>query len=239
MAEPAATTPDPSGIDRTSTGAIASQTQTTTPEATTAQTSTTIEPSDQTEPKSLINRDSGTSLANQKPQEVTGAPEAYTDYKVPEGYILDPNDAKEANTLFKELNLNQDQAQKLIDMYIAKTNNAQQAPYDTWRTMQEDWVKEVKKDPFLGPRLNQVTSTISKAIDQIARTNPNLAEGFRQAMDFTGAGNNPHFIRMFYEMAQHMTEGGHVSGNGPSAASQRRQGTMPTAAQAMYPNLPG
>jgi hypothetical protein len=105
-----------------------------------------------------------------------------------------------------------------------------------WQETQEQWVKEVKADPELGPRLNEVKTTISRAIDGL--NNPKLARDFREAMDFTGAGNNPAFIRAFYKLAQMVTEGGHVAGGGPSAAGQKRAGEMPSAAQAMYPNLP-
>ena len=128
---------------------------------------------------------------------------------------------------------------KYVDFYVAKTHESFNAPYQAWRDTQQQWIKEVKADPFLGPRLSQVQNTISRGIDQIARQNPKLADNFRQAMDYTGAGNNPHFIRMLYEMASTMTEGGHVAGKGPSPAGQRREGgQLPSAAQAMYPNLP-
>lgn len=234
-------TPDSAGVPRTADGTIANQGQTTTAAATTPQTSTTPETPPTTETKTddktLINQE-GKSLANQTQAEATGAPEAYAAFKVPEGYTLDEDIAKEAGALFKERGLTQEQAQKFVDFYVAKTNEAVNAPYEVWRETQAEWVKQVKADPFLGPRLSNVTNTISKAIDLISKDNPKLAEGFRQVMDFTGAGNHPAFIRMFYEMASRLTEGTHVAGTGPSPAGQRREGQRPTAAQAMYPNLP-
>lgn len=236
-------TQDSAGVDRTATGAIASQTQTTTPAATTPQTSTTQEtpqPTTPTDDKSIINTGEEKSLANQK-VEATGAPEAYTAFTVPEGFVLDETVAKEAGDIFKGLNLSQEQSQKLVDFYVAKTSESAQQPYQVWRDMQQEWVKQVKSDPFLGPRLNQVTTTISRGIDQVVANNPQLtklAENFREAMDFTGAGNHPAFIRMFYELASMITEGGHVAGRGPSPAGQTQKGDMPTAAKAMYPNLP-
>lgn len=233
-------TPDSAGVERTATGAIASQTQTTTSAATTPQTSTTPAEPSQTD-SSLINTGEGKSLANQTAPAVgpgTGAPEAYATFNVPDGFVLDEGVSKEAGDIFRGMNLSQEQGQKLVDFYVAKTSEAVNQPYQVWRDTQQKWVQEVKADPFLGPRLNHVTSTISKAIDQVANGNPKLADTFRQAMDYTGAGNHPAFIRMFYELASKITEGGHVAGRGPSPAGQSQRGEVPTAARAMYPNLP-
>lgn len=234
MSETAASTQDSAGVERTATGAIATQTQTTAPEATTAQTSTTSEG----EEKSLLNQ-TEKSLANQKPaDQPTGAPETYATFNVPDGYELDEKVAKEAGEIFKSMGLSQDQAQKLVDFYTAKTTESANRPYQVWNETQQKWVREVKADAFLGPRLGQVTSTISRAIDQVSESNPKLAEQFREVMDFTGAGNHPAFIRMFYELASMVTEGGHVAGKGPSAGGQQQPDRPASAAKAMYPNLP-
>lgn len=222
----------PDSIARTADGSIANQGQTTGTEATTPQTTTSQEPS--TEEKSLASGD-GKSLANKTVEDKGGAPEAYTAFNVPEGYTLDEDVSKEASGIFKELNLDQGQAQKLVDFYVGKTNEAVNAPYEVWRQTQQEWIKQVKNDPTIGPRLNEVTNTISRAIDGLG--DAKLAQEFRQAMDYTGAGNNPAFIRAFYKLAQKVTEGGHVAGRGPSEMGQRRQGEVPSAAAAMYPNL--
>jgi hypothetical protein len=135
------------------------------------------------------------------------------------------------------MNLPQAEAQKLVDFYSSKTLEAVNAPYDAWRKTQEEWVKQVKADPTIGPRLSQVTQTISRAIDSLG--DARLATEFRAAMDYTGAGNNPAFIKAFYKLAQLVTEGGHVAGKGPSAAGQQRPGTTAgMGARAMYPTLP-
>ena len=227
MSDNPASTPD--SIARTATGEIQSQGQTTTPAATTPQTTTT------TEKQSLVNTDDR-SLANQTPQVAPGAPETYAAYSVPDGYTLDTEVSTEANGLFKAMNLTQAQAQQLVDFYTKHTTASANAPYDAWNSMQEQWVKEVKADPSIGPRLAEVKTTINRAIDVMG--DPNLASQFREAMDYTGAGNNPAFIKTFYKLAQMITEGKHVAGNGPSAAGQKPSNERVSAAGAMYPNLP-
>ena len=226
---PQTTSDSPEGVSRTATGAIADKGQTTTPAATTPQTSTTIAP----EP-SLANQD-GRSLANQPAP--AGAPETYGAWNVPDGWQLDQTVDTEVKGMFKGMNLTQEQGQKLVDFYVKHTTESANQPYEAWTRMQEQWVKEVKADPVIGPRLNEVKTIISRAIDTV--NDPKLAGEFREAMDYTGAGNNPAFIRMFYKLSQMITEGKHVSGNGPSPQGQSPKGQrMPTAAQAMYPNLP-
>ena len=46
-----------------------------------------------------------------------GAPEAYTEFTVPEGYKLEGERLEQTQALFKELGLSQDKAQKLVDKF--------------------------------------------------------------------------------------------------------------------------
>lgn len=137
----------------------------------------------------------------------------------------------EASGLFKELGLPQAGAQRLVDLYAKISQSAADAPLQLLQDQQTKWRDEIKADPEIGGKLDQVRATVSKAIDGLG--DAKLAQAFREAMDFTGAGNNPAFIRAFYKLAQKVTEGSHVSGNPPNAAKKPQ-----SAAQAMYPGLP-
>lgn len=178
------------------------------------------------------------SILNKKdPAKPEGAPEKYEDFTVPEGFTLDPKVAEEAGTLFKELNLSQAAGQKLIDMYTAKTLEAAQAPYKAYTEMREGWQKAVKADPEIGSRLAEVKTTVAQALDSLG--DPKLATEFREAMDLTGAGDHPAFIKAFYKLAQKIAPGNNVRGTGPSALGQKAPGAAPrSAASAIYPNLP-
>ncbi len=216
----------PSGPERTPEGTIVNQAPNQPPMTPEKPTETTPEPGKP-------------SLANEPPKEepkpAAGAPEKYEDFKVPEGYELDAEVAKEAGDLFKGLGLSQEGAQKLVDFYTAKTSEALEAPFKFWAETQEKWINEVKSSE-LGSKLQEVKTTISKAIDGLG--DPRLAKEFREAMDYTGAGNNLAFIRAFYKLASQVTEASHVPGAGPSPTGQARPGEVPSAAKAMYPNLP-
>jgi hypothetical protein len=217
-----------------------------TPPAASAQPAPTADPSS-TPPATEAKTTEGKSLAEETPSILNeGAPppkeelppSEYSEFKVPEGYQLDPDISKEASTLFKGMKLNQKNAQSLVDFYVSKTQEAFNAPFNAYREMTEGWLKEIKADPEIGSKLDQVKSTVASAIDSLG--DPKLASDFRRAMDLTGAGNNPAFVRTFYKLAQMVTEGKSVAGTGPSPHGQSEQGTgsRPSAAHALYPKLP-
>lgn len=177
---------------------------------------------------------------DKKPAE--GAPEKYEAFKAPEGYEFDEKGQAEATTLFKELGLNQDQAQKLMDVYAAKAIEAQKDATESAATayaeMRKSWQDEVKADPEIGKILPAVKATIGRALDSLG--DKALTDNFKAAMDLTGAGDHPAFVKAFYKLAQAVVEGGHVKGANPSPLGQTADGnaSRKTAAQAMYPNLP-
>src|SRR5215475_1881377 len=195
------------------------------------------EPKPTTETKS---EDDKSSLLNKdvKKEAAVGAPEKYEPFKIPDGFEITEDSAKEVNTLFKDLNLSQEQGQKLVDAWAKSNLEANDAPYKAWEDLQKKWVDEVKLDPEMGHKLPEIKSTIGKALDSLGDSK--LSQDFRAAMDFTGAGNHPAFIKAFWKLAQAVTEGGHVAGHGPSPLGQRAPGTAerPTAARSLYPNLP-
>lgn len=223
---------NPEGVDRTETGEIKDQSPPTTPTITEPKAEPKKEEASPTEAKK-----EKPSLLNDKEGEHGGAPEKYEDFKVPEGFTLDGEVATEAGAIFKDLNLSQAAAQRLVDFYVGKTKEAADAPFKLWQDTQERWIGEAKADKEIGGKLPEVKQVVSRAIDSLG--DPALAQSFREAMDITGAGNHPAFIKAFYKLAQKVTEGTHVAGGGPSPAGQKRPGSQPeTAAKALYPTLP-
>jgi hypothetical protein len=166
-----------------------------------------------------------------------GAPEKYEDFKTPEGFTIPPEIATEISTVFKEVNISQADGQKLIDLYAKHTQEALQAPADFYADKQEEWRNTINADPEIGgSKLNGVRVSIAKLIDSLGDSA--LADGFREAMDYTGAGNHPAVVKWLSRIAQKLTEGGPVRGAGPSLDGMRRPGEgRPTAAQAIYPHL--
>ena len=197
------------------------------------------DPAARTETGEIIDR-SATPPTNEpaaEPKSETSAPDAYTDFSVPEGHTLDAAAIESATPLFRELGLSQDQAQKLVDFYstqIGKINSENEGFMETMRTQ---WREELKADKEIGGKLDQVRVDISRALDRLP---PTVRDNFKAAMDMTGAGDHPALIKAVYEFSKLIGEGSHVSGKGPSADGQSKTGvaTRPSAAQSMYPNLP-
>lgn len=173
-----------------------------------------------------------------KKDEKVGAPEKYEPFTAPEGHEYTPESVAEASTLFKELGLNQAQAQKLMDTYGKKALEAQKAYKESGqqaiKAMNDKWIAAVKADPEIGGKLGEVRVAISKALDSLG--DPVLVKQFRQEMDDTGIGNNPFFVKTFFKLAQQVIEGGHVAGSGPSPHGQSANGkaTPQSLASLMY-----
>lgn len=247
MSEQQVTT-DTSGVNRTADGQITTQQATDQSQASTTQTTETkaTNQSKAIDDKASDDKASGEkSLLNADAREKSkaspdGAPESYSDYKVPEGFTLDPEIKTAADKLFKGMNLSQAQAQELVDFYAAQTKEAFEAPFNAYQEQRKEWRATAEADPDLRGKLGpggEVLTTISKAIDGLG--DAKLASDFREAMDLTGAGDNPAFIRAFFLLSRQLTEGSHVAGRGPSPGGQR----SPNAAQRspasdLWPNLP-
>ena len=119
-----------------------------------------------------------------------------------------------------------DRGQKLLDLYTKQIKESSEASVNAWNDMQKDWIGKVKADPDIGgAKFEPTKQTISKAIDGLGTQ---LAAEVRQALDVTGAGNNPAIWKAFAKWASMLTEGGHVAGS-PAASA-------PADAKAFFPN---
>lgn len=200
-----------------------------TPETTSSTQST--DPTKQT----LLNKDQPgeRSESEKKLEAKTGAPEKYEFKGLPEGLEV----PEEVHTMFKEQGLSNDGAQKLVDFYVKKSQEAAQAPFEYWRKMNEDWLGKIKGDPEYKGDMKNVVSSVSKLVDSIG--DPALAKEFREGMDLTGAGNHPAFVKFMYRLAQQLNEGTYVKPGNASPFGQRQPGSgeKPSAARALFPNL--
>lgn len=165
-----------------------------------------------------------------------GAPEAYTDFTIPEGAKLDKSIIDGASPIFKELGLSQAQAQKLVDFYSKTSAGQAEAIMKQVADMRADWVSKIKADPEIGGNLDKVVQDIGRLKMQLK---PETRAAFDEMLNFTGAGDHPAMVKALKEIAALVNEGTHVSGAGPSPAGQTAPGksTRPSLAAAMYPNL--
>lgn len=119
-----------------------------------------------------------------------GAPEAYEDFKMPEGMELDTVALEAAAPVFKDLNLTQDQAQKLIDLQAASMQKAGETQQEAWTKTVTDWATETKENKeYGGEHLNENLALAKSALDKLGT--PEL----RELVDSTGIGNQLEFAK--------------------------------------------
>lgn len=212
-----------------------------TPTTPTTETPLANDPAARTETGEIIDRSKPTEPAGNpaepvKPESV-GAPEAYADFSIPEGHTLDAATLESATPIFRELGLSQDQAQKLVDFYSAKIGEINSQNEGFMEQMRTEWRNQLSADKEIGGKLDAVKVDIGRALDRIPAE---VRTAYKEAMDLTGAGDNPAIIKAMYSLAQLVNEGTPVRGDNPSPHGQSRTGveTRPSAASAMYPNLP-
>lgn len=205
-------------------------------------TPTPTPPSDGTpEPKPPTDAEGGSKQPDPKAPDPKAVPETYT-FTAPENYTIDPKLLETVTPIFKELGLTNEQGQKLVDIQIQRELANAKAPQDAYAATRADWQSKVKADPEISAYAKDgktgtdaVKIDIGKAINTLPT---DLQASFREAMDITGAGDHPAFVKAMWKFAQAIGEGKPVSGAGPSPAGQVAPGARPpSAAQAMYPNL--
>jgi hypothetical protein len=141
---------------------------------------------------------------------------AYGDFKLPEGAAIDGESLKAASTLFADSGLSQEEAQKFIDLAVSREQAAARKGVQAFVDLQTKWVSEIKADPDIGGDKFQASiASAARAIDRLA------IPGLREALDLTGAGNNPAIVKAFARIGQMISEDRFRPGNGaPPAAAK-------------------
>lgn len=151
----------------------------------------------------------------------------FTKITLPEGLTI-PDDLRDKFVAVAgKHGISQEVAQELINLQAEASKTAAEASTRAFTELQQTWQTEVKNDPEIGgAKLEGTLTKISKVLDQFG--SPQL----REALDVTGAGNNPHIIRFMSKLAEKLTEGSPVTGGSPAPTKPVSQ------AAALYPNLP-
>lgn len=139
------------------------------------------------------------------------APEKY-EFKAAEGQDLDAEAVKAFEPIAKELNLSNEQAQKLVDVYGSKIMPHVMKQIDEqWSRQSEQWAEQVRADKDLGSDAS--IGAAQKAMDKFG--SPEL----KQYLTETGLGNHPELVRIFANIGKAMSEDGLVTGNSGGAKS--------------------
>ncbi len=137
-----------------------------------------------------------------KPDEaVVGAPEKYETFNLPEGMSVEDSTLESFIPLAKELNLDQGQAQKLVDYEAGRVQDLIDSQEQVWGDLRQEWRTAVKSDSEIGGPAFEESLAAGKTFLSKFGT-PELME----ALNSTGMGDHPEFIRAFARAGKAMKE---------------------------------
>ncbi|MEK9753372.1 MAG: hypothetical protein VW338_09195 [Rhodospirillaceae bacterium] len=130
-----------------------------------------------------------------------GAPETYEAFTMPEGVEVDQAALDVFMPLAKDAGLTQAQAQKFVDLYADNLKGAVEGQQKAWAETNDKWVEDAKADKEIGgDKWDESVGVANAALKKFA------GEDFAAFSQYTGAGNNPAFIRLMYRVGKAMAD---------------------------------
>jgi hypothetical protein len=155
----------------------------------------------------------------------TGAPEKY-EFKLPEGVKLEGDQLAAIEKFARELNLSQEQAQKLVDRDIQTRADATAELLTKGEALAKQWEAETRSDKEIGGEALPANLAVAKkALDAFGT--PKL----REYLNETGLGNNPEVVKLFVRIGKAISEDGYVTTGG----AQRQAPADP--AKRLFPKM--
>ena len=150
-----------------------------------------------------------------------GAPEKYDDFVLPEGMTLDPAATEQFAGVAKELNLSQEQAQKLVDLQAKMVKDASDKQVASWNETVSKWKSETSA--ALGANLKTEMANVGRAMNAFG------SQGLREIMNQSGLGNHKEVVAFMAKIGKAIGEDTLVEGMDEAAKPK-------TMAERMYPN---
>lgn len=158
---------------------------------------------------------------------VEGAPAIFdlTAAKLPEGVELAAEVGKAFSDILSNPDLSpQDRGQQLLDLHTTALKAAAEsaveqvnaANLETYTKMNDAWRKEIPNLPEFKDNPEAEGGKVFQALISIGAD-----QKFFDALDLTGAGNNPEILRVLHRLTKPYMEGGAVTGTG--AAAQKKE----------------
>lgn len=125
-------------------------------------------------------------------KEADTAPEEYAEFDMPEGVELDGGLLEAATPLFKELNLTQEQAQKLVSFQAEQTQKVGEAMAQQHVDQVNEWKTQLHADKDIGGDKLEAALGDAKTFLKV-----NGDPALTKYLDDTGLSNNPLLIKAF------------------------------------------
>lgn len=155
-----------------------------------------------------------------------GAPEAYEDFKVPEGMEASKELVDEFKPVLKDLNLSQEKAQALIDFYTAKVLPGMQAKgLEVWNNELAQRQQAIEKDPEIGgEKLKATGETVNRVANTFLKP-----EETAELMEYSKRfGDCPAFVKLLTRVGSAMKDDGVIFGGAGG------EGSAKTLAERLY-----
>lgn len=201
----------------TATDAATTATTTGTPAVTTTATETGGGNPATTQVETTPTTSTTTENTETKPEVLLGGEEPpaeqpiqYTDFTMPEGYSLNPEDSKTLQELGQQFKMPQEAVQKLVDLGV----QMQQRQAQEQQKVIASWVDAAKADPeYGGEKLKENLLTAQRAFSL-----PRGAE-ISKILFKSGLGNHPAVIGFMTEVGKLLEGDNMTHGNGTNTAS--------------------
>lgn len=165
----------------------------------------------------------------QKPE--AKAPDAYADFKLPEGVKIDADSITEFKGIAKELNLTQDAAQKIVELGPKFAEKWAKQQTDAIKATKDQWVTELKKDTQLGgEKLAENLAMADRGLNAYDKSGK-----LSQLLKETGLNNHAEVVRVFHEIGKSVKEDNVVAPDASgSPVASYGPGSLTEAAKIIY-----
>ena len=156
-------------------------------------------------------------------------PDKY-EFKLPEGITLDETSMAVITPAFKELGLDNAQAQKLVDLQIQLTKANEDVHVAKWNEYLETQKTEAKA--YFGVKLPEVMRNVARARDTF------LSKPMQEKLNVAGFSNDKDFLETLDKIGRVIGEGKFVEGkrSAPAKGDGSVELTGPTLAD-VYPSM--
>jgi len=130
-----------------------------------------------------------------------GAPEAYADFTLADGFEMDGEILESFKGLAKELNVSQEKAQKFIDLQSQLATKQAEAYQTAVVAQGQQWAAEIKNDPQLGgENYDQSVASAVKVIQAFGD------ESLSHLLNESGLGNHPALFKFCHRISAAISE---------------------------------
>ena len=160
-----------------------------------------------------------------KADETDGPPDKYEDFTFPEGVEAISEQVEVATEVFKDLNLSQEDAQKLVDLNTKFMQEEFDRQQKAWDELTTGWKEKSTSDPEFG-------GTALEANMAIAKQGRDAFGGkeFVDMLETTGVGDHPEMVRFLFKLGKAVSEDSFLQGK----ASPGKSGT---ATERLFPDM--